>query len=77
MRQIEDAKAQVSQSEENAKEMRRQVMAAQSESEKTKLLLEEKIVYLEKQLEEAQEKEKEMSQELKSRKRESILNTKE
>ena len=57
--------------------MRRQVMAAQSESEKTKLLLEEKIVYLEKQLEEAQEKEKEMSQELKSRKRESILNTKE
>ena len=52
-------------------------MAAQSESEKTKLLLEEKILYLEKQLEEAQEKEKEMSLELKSRKRESILNTKE
>jgi hypothetical protein len=57
--------------------MHRQVMATESEYDKQKALLEQKIEFFEKNLEEAQRKEKELALELKSQKRDHFTVSKE
>jgi hypothetical protein len=52
-------------------------MSAESEFDKQKALLEQKLEFYEKSLEEAQKKEKEMSLEVKNQKREHFTNVKE
>lgn len=69
-RQLEEAKNKIYQSEEQQKEIYRQRMAAESEYDKQKALLEQKLEFYEKSLEEAQRKEKELSAEVKNQKRE-------
>ena len=75
-RQIEEYKNKVHQSEENSKEIQRQQISAQSEHDKQKALLEQKLEFFEKQLEEAQRKEKEASLEAKNMKREHLSSAK-
>ena len=67
----------VQQSDEHAKEIHRQNMSAQSEYDKQKALLEQKVEFLEKSLEEAQKKEKELSTELKNQKKDHFSVSKE
>jgi len=76
MRQIEEFKNKLYHQEESAKETNRQVMAAQSEFEKQKALLDQKIEFLERAQEEWQKKEKEYSAELKNLKRDHLSNIK-
>ena len=65
-RQLEESRNKVAQTEEQQKEIHRQRMAAESEFDKQKALLEQKIEFYEKGLEEAQKKEKELSLEVKN-----------
>ena len=52
-RQLEESRNKVSQTEEQQKEIHRQRMAAESEFDKQKALLEQKLEFFEKSLEEA------------------------
>jgi DNA repair exonuclease SbcCD ATPase subunit len=68
-RQIEEARNKISAQEEQQKEIQRTRLAAESEFDKQKALLEQKLEYLERSLEESQRKEKELSVEVKNQKR--------
>jgi hypothetical protein len=76
-RLLEEAKNKIYQSEEQQKEIHRQRMAAESEYDKQKALLEQKLEFYEKSLEDAQKKEKELSTEVKNQKREHFSSVKE
>ena len=68
-RQIEECKNKIASQEEQHKETYRSRMAAESEFDKQKALLEQKLEFLERQLQESQSKEKELSSEVKNQKR--------
>jgi len=68
-RQLEDMKTKLTQQEEQAKEIHRTRLASESEFDKQKALLEQKMEFLERQLDEAQRREKELSAEVKNQKR--------
>lgn len=68
-RQLEDMKTKLTQQEEQAKEIHRSRLASESEFDKQKALLEQKMEFLERQLDEAQRREKELSAEVKNQKR--------
>lgn len=76
-RMVEEYKQRMYQTEEKSKEQQRHVMASESEFDKEKALLEQKIQYLESNAESFKEKEVEMSSEIKSQKKELIMNLKE
>ena len=65
-RQIEECRNKIAQQEEQHKETYRSRMAAESEFDKQKALLEQKLEFLERQLQESQSKEKELSSEVKN-----------
>lgn len=73
---MEDARNKLTQQEEQAKEMMRTRMASESEFDKQKALLEQKVEFLERQLDEAQRKEKELSAEVKNQKRDHFQSVK-
>jgi hypothetical protein len=56
----------MSHNEESSKEAQRRIMAAESEFDKQKALLDQKIEFLEKSISESQRKEREYAEELKS-----------
>lgn len=68
-KQINDLKNKLSNSEDTLKETERRLITAESEFEKQRLLLEQKIKFNEKNYEDLKEKEKEWSNELKSMKK--------
>lgn len=69
VRQIEECRNKIFTQEEQHKEIYRSRMAAESEFDKQKALLEQKLEFLERQLSESQQKEKELSSEVKNQKR--------
>lgn len=69
-RQLEDLQQRVSQSDDLKKEIQRQQTAAESEFDKQKALLDQKIEFLEKALEDSNKREKDVSTELKNSKKE-------
>lgn len=68
---IEEFKQKMNHNEESSKEAQRRIMAAESEFDKQKALLDQKIEFLEKSISESQRKEREYAEELKSQKKES------
>ena len=71
-RQIEDINAKMNKSDELKKEIQRQQVSAESEFDKQKALLDQKIEFLEKALEDSSRREKEISLELKNCKKDFV-----
>ena len=69
---IDELQNKLLQNEENLKEVERRIYLNDSENEKEKALLQQKIVYYEKSLEELTKKEKELTLELKNAKKEHL-----
>jgi len=76
-RVLQEYKSKLSNYEENTKETERQNLFTQSENEKEKALLLQKISYLEKNLEEINKKEKDQANEMKNTKKDHIGQIKE
>ena len=76
-REIEEQRNRVVQSENLAAEMQRKVFTNESEKEKDKALLEQKIEFLERSITELQVKESETSIEIKTQKKEHQTSTRE
>lgn len=76
-RVLQEYKSKLTSNEENLKEIERQNLFTQSENEKEKCLLLQKIAYLEKNLEEINKKEKDQANEIKSTKKDHITQMKE
>lgn len=75
-RQIEEFKQKIFQSEEHAKEIHRSRISAESEYEKQKALLDQRLEFSDKQLEDLKKKEFELSQEIKNQKKDHISSIK-
>ena len=75
-RQIEEYKQKIFQSEEHTKEIHRSRISAESEYEKQKALLDQRLEFAEKQLEDLKKKEFELSQELKNQKKDHLSSIK-
>jgi hypothetical protein len=76
-RTIEELKTKLNQSEEGLKEFERRCFVNDSEHQKEKALLSQKIQYFEKTVEDLSKKEKELSQEVKNTKKDHISQIKE
>lgn len=76
-RLVEEYKGRMVSSEENAKESQRRMMATESESDKQKALLEQKVEFLEKSIETSKQKEKDYQTEIKNQKKELTSSLKE
>ena len=76
-RVLQEYKTKLNNYEENMKESERQNLFTQSENEKEKALLQQKISYLEKNLEEINKKEKDQANEMKNTKKDHIGQIKE
>ena len=68
-RQIEELNQKVTNTDEQKKEIQRQQVASESEFDKQRALLDQKIEFLEKAVEDSSKREKELSTELKNSKR--------
>lgn len=75
-RQVDDFKNRMISSEENAKEFQRRMMASESESDKQKALLEQKVQFLENTVETLKQKEKDYQNEIKNQKKELMTSLK-
>ena len=68
-RQIDELNQKVTNTDEQKKEIQRQQVASESEFDKQRALLDQKIEFLEKAVEDSSKREKELSTELKNSKR--------
>ena len=77
LRQIEEYKNRMYSSEEAAKEAQRRMLSSESESDKQKALLEQKITFMENTIETLKQKDKENQSEIKTQKKELLTSIKE
>lgn len=76
-RQLEEIQQKMAQADDQKKDIQRQKTAAESEFDKQKALLDQKIEFLEKALEDSNKREKEISAELKNCKKDFLSQNRE
>jgi|DEB0MinimDraft_12_1074336.scaffolds.fasta_scaffold08249_4 chromosome segregation ATPase len=76
-RRLEELESKCNTAEEHKKEISRQQVSAESEFDKQKALLDQKLEFLDKALEDSQRREKELSTELKNSKKDFFAQNKE